>query len=332
MNQRAAKARQPKQMRQVAVVVPSTQRRQPRPARRSGMQVTNVPVATATTIRQTNVDRTHVETNREQVGLFSILPTSQVGDVTVFSMNPLSLSGTRLQAMAQNYQKFRFRRISMTIQSSASTATGGLYVVGYNSNPDAELGTGLATVQRIATLPGSVSANAWRTVTSAAKLEDPNKWYNLDADSEEVMQTTQGYFAMAVQIPASSTGPTVYAVWLDYTIEFKGNSINPVSSFVGLFPASDWARVGATNIYVPTPSGGEPGLPTVVTGAIYSLNPGWPVKLNEGTDVTIRAMRCNNSTGNQYGLFETIKDAQVNNPLNVLVPFDTERTILSTAP
>lgn len=296
------------------------------------MQVTNVPVATATTIRQTNVDRTHVETNREQVGLFTISPTSGVGDSTVIKMNPLTLAGTRLQAMARNYQKYRFRRVSVTIQSSASTSIGGLYVVGYNSNPDAELSAGLATVQRIATLPGAVSANAWRTVTSRARLEDPNKWYNLDADSEEVMQTTQGYFAIAVQIPSTGTGPTTYAVWLDYTIELKGNALNSASDFVGLFPACGWARVGTTNNYVPTPVAGEPALPGVVTGAIYSINPGWPVTLNDLTEVTVGSMRCINSAGNQYALFETIKDAQVNNPLNVEAPFTTLRTVLSAAP
>lgn len=322
----------PKQLGLSARVRPSTRSRNvPRRAfRSSGMQVTNVPVATATTVRQPAVSRTHVETAREQVGLFSISSTTPVGTGQQYMLNPLTMAGTRLQQLAKSYQKYRFKRAALTIQSSASTSVGGLYVVGYNSNPDAEIGSGFAAVQKTAALPGATSANAWRTVTSQAKIEDPGKWYNLDADSEEVMQTTQGYFSLVTQVPSTGTEPVSYAVWLDYTVEFKGAAINTGPNVVGLFPAGTWTRTLNTRTATFVADAGEPPVPTTANNVTYSVNPGWSLTTFNGDKTTANAVE--QSAGSQWSFFESVEGAQTDSKIEIEDSFRTPRTILSSVP
>jgi len=297
-----------------------------------GMTYTDVPVAQATTVRQNPSPKTHLETACEQIGQFSMSPTTVVGSSQTYSMNPLTLAGTRLNTLARNYQKYRFRKLAMTVQSSASTATGGLYVVGYNSNPDAELAAGYQAVQQVSALPGSISANAWRTVTVHARLEDPRKWYNLDADSDELMQVAQGYFAIVAQVPASSTGPTSYAVWLDYTVEFTGAAINQVPTVVGLMPAfTATVDPPGTRTATLVAEPGEPPFPAALAiGVEYSINPPYQLTLSDGTDALCNALF--QPINGRFAFYKSVEDIQGNSPLAISATFSVPRTIISTVP
>jgi len=263
------------------------------------------------------------------VGTFAISSTTPVGTAQQYLMNPLTLAGTRLQRLAQNYQKYRFRRLSMTVQSSASTSVGGLYVVGYNSNPDAELLGGFGSVQQVTSLPGATSANAWRTVTVAGRLEDRGAWYTLDPDSNEIMKTTQGYFAIVAQIPSTGTEPTQYAVWLDYEVELSGPAVNPVPQVLGLFPAGRWTRVANKNYATFVASSGEPPFPTLAEGKSYSINPGWTLEDFYGDEVMAVAIR-HRAVGVSF--YSSVENATSDTAIGIEDSFDTPRTVIASLP
>lgn len=314
------------------LVQPTLRRNVPRRAglrQTAGYTITNVPVGQATTVRQPLSNKVHVERAREQVGIFAISPTTPVGTSQQYLLNPLTLSGTRLQRLAQNYQKFRFRKVSMTVQSSASTSVGGLYVVGYNSNPDAELNGGFASVQQVAALPGATSANAWRTVTVAGRLEDRGAWYTLDPDSDEIMKTTQGYFAIVAQIPSTGTGATQYAVWLDYEIEFTGASVNTVPEVIGLWPSGNWVRDTNINYANFTSDSGEPSPPATFNAKIYTLNPAWIITDQAGVDVNCLAFKV---LAGGYGFYTSVENASSDSRIALPNQFRTPRTIISIVP
>lgn len=303
-------------------VRPAPRRRVARPT--GGITATSVPMEVAYTVRQPTTRKVHRETACEYIGDFVIQPTSKQGQSSKFMMNPLTLPRTRLFNLARNYQKFRFTKMSLKIQSSTTTSTNGLYVVGYNSNPDAEYSQDNA-IPAIFDLPGAQSANVWRTTTSTARIEDRNKWYNLDADSEEVMQTTQGYFAIAIQSPTSSTGPLIMPVLLEYSIEFIGSAFNTENSSAPfVWPAGTWSYNSATSNYTFTPAPGEITGPTIPAGASYIVNPTYPVR-GDGED-TIGVVQ---GTTASWAFFRNVEDLGNNTALNIKYTFETNRTTWS---
>lgn len=239
-----------------------------------GIESVQIPMEVAYSVRQPYKSHTHTETAREYIGNFVISSSTPINSTIIFPMNPSTLAATRLARLAANYQKFRFRRLALTVQSSSTTAANGLYIVGYNANPDASIRAGYE-VPSIMALPGSISTNVWRTVTSVARISDSNKWYNVDPDSAELMQTTQGYFAIVLQSVPSITGELVMPVMLDYSVEFTGPALNIFNeSPIVIVPVSVFNNnPSAVGYYNATPVAGEIPMPSLSVGVPYRLSP-----------------------------------------------------------
>lgn len=280
-----------------------------------GIDYTEVPMTMAYTNRQSNNQKIHREIAREYIGQFVMDASLPVGSSSKFMMNPANLPGTRLARLASTYQKYRFRKLALSVQSSAPTSVGGLYICGYNSNPDAEYSQANA-VQAIFQLPGANSANVWRTVTSRAKVEDPNKWYNIDPDSNEIMMTTQGYFAVVQQTPPTGTASLVFPVLLEYDIEFTGSSLSPPSGVAEFAPAGTFQANGANFII----NAGEPAIPAIQFNVPYIVNPAYPY--NSDT-INVVARR---NANDRYRFYRSIEDFQSNNLIDQEQEFKVART------
>lgn len=318
--------------------------KQQRMPRYNGISSANIPLEVAYTVKQTTKRRVITETAREYIGEFTISPSSLKGDSMQFKMNPLLLSGTRIQRLASNYQKFRFTKLALTVQSSTTTSTNGLFIVGYNSNPDAEYSR-TSAVPAIMDLPGSISTNIWRTVTCSASLQDRSKWYNIDADSEEIMDTTQGYFALVVQSPPNITAGTSLSmpVMLDYTVQFSGSALLDFSnSPILLAPAGRFAYNSATGNFTFTADSGEQPLPSTTNGQIYVVNPEYPITTTFGANVYNPAVDDFVNPGNSaaapqvigaliptalsWAFYRTVDDALANEKLVITESFTVMRS------
>lgn len=302
----------------------------PRVPRGSGIAMTNVPVQTAYTVQQNTQRKNTVLAAREYIGAFTVDTNTQIGAFIKFPMSPASLGViTRIGRMATMFQKYRFRRLALTIQSSAATNTGGLYVVGYNSNPDADFQQ-INSVPTIFDFDGAKSAAFWITTTSVARIQDASKWYNLDLDSKEIMQTIQGYFALAVQSRPAITGPLSMPVILDYEVEFCGASLNSASVPVATFPAGSFGYNVITGNYTFTvdPSETVP-VPTLVSGTPYLVNPVWPVDTVAGPSSDIGVIV---PTALSWLFYRTVEDFQVGAQLLIQTTFSVLRTTLEIVP
>lgn len=309
------------------MVIIKTKRTVPRRSRNVN---TSIPAAYATRVIQNSSNRVHVETAREIIAPFIMSNNSIPGDSIAYDLNPIRMIGTRLQKLASNYQQYRFRKCAITMQSPASTTSSGLYAIGYTRNADQEIGTGLSAIQTITTMPGAATSSVWNTCTSHASLD--SKWYNLDADSQEVMDTTQGFFAACVLSAPTTTTSVSFAVWLDYTIEFRGNAVQRTPTFIGLFPSGTWTRVGATTSATFVTDANEPPFPTTSVNQIYTINPFWSVTDTNGTVLSIRAMVKTTAVNNPWVFYSSIDQAQVGDAISIPASFTTDRTILAAAP
>lgn len=286
---------------------------------------TSVPMEIAYTVKQTSRPNFHVERACEIIGQISISPTDSTGKSVKFMMNPLTMVGTRLQNLAKNYQKYRFKRISMKLQSSTTTSTNGLYVVGYNSNPDFEYAPATA-VQAAFSLPGAQSANVWRTTDTMAKIEDKGKWYNVDADSDELMQTTQGMFVFVVQSPPTTTAPITFPVLLDYEIEFSGSAVNDLlQSTPFLWPAGNFNFAGG--VFTFTQTAGEPAPPNLPANTVYVINPEWPVSPGD-VEADIGVVL---KTTNSFVFYRSLDDYNSGSALGITTSFTVMRTLFQQA-
>lgn len=288
-----------------------------------GITATSIPMEYAYSVRQPMNNSIHTETACEYIGDFVIRPNSVNGEGVRFMMNPLTMFRTRLFNLARNYQKFRFTKLALKIQSSSTTSTNGLYVAGYCSNPDFEYAQNNA-VAALFSLPGAQSTNVWRTIVIEARIQDRNKWYNLDEDSEEIMQTTQGFFGIAVQSPTSATAPIVMPILLDYSVQFTGNAFNDVSTGnrMLIWPSGNWGYNGATGNYTFTPDSGEPPQPPYSNGIAYVVVPSYPVEFS-GVEAQIGVV---SGTTLSWRFFETVDDFLEGNAIQANASFRTERT------
>lgn len=292
---------------------------------------TSIPAALASRVIQNSQNRVHTEVAREIVTPFVMSSTSKPGDVSSYALNPASMSGTRIQRLSANYQQYRFKRAAITMQSPASTTASGLYAIGYTRNPDQEIGSGTQAIQTITAMPGAATSSVWNTTTTHASLD--SKWYNIDADSLEIMDTTQGFFSACVITPPTATASVSFAVWLDYTIEFRGNAVQRLPSTFSLFPAGTWTRVGTTNTATFTADAGEPAFPTTDVNVTYTVNPTWAITDTNGTLTTARAAAKTTQANNPWFFYPSADAAsQQNGAINIPATFTTERTILSKAP
>lgn len=313
------------QLKRNAVRRPRRQRAQ---RQQPGVTAVNVPMEVAYTMRQNTAQRIHLECAREYIGNFTMDPTTAVGNALIYMMNPATLSGTRLSRIATNYQKYRFRKLALTIQSSTTTSTNGLYIVGYSSNPDADFNTTNA-IPFAFDLPGAQSSNIWRTVTSVAKIQDPSKWYNVDQDSAEIMQTTQGYFVVVIQSPPSTTAPLTMPVVLDYEIEFTGSAYNTYTSVAPIvFPAGSFVATADLTKFTFALSADETiAIPALITNLPYIVNPAYPVNVNTGTpgglDTYATVIQYN---GTNFRFWASLDDFAKNTALIIGQTFQVMRT------
>jgi len=304
----------------------STPRRQRRRRvnKGNGMTATEIPLEIAYTVRQTANPKTHVERASEYIGSFTISQTTPVGSLVTFMMNPATLAGTRIKSLANSYQKFRFRRMALKLQSSTTTAINGLYILGYNSNPDAEVNVA-DPVPAVYALPGAISTNVWRSAVCNAQLEDRNKWYNIDADSTELMNTTQGCFYVCVQSPTNSATPVSMPVLLDYEIEFRGNAVNYNNTNAPfVWPAGQFTYNATNATFGFVASSGEPVLPALAANAGYVINPSWEV--TSGEDQAFVAVVKNSSAENTYRFYESVEQYQTDSYLHVVGAFTVGRS------
>lgn len=159
----------------------------------------------------------------EQVAQLVISADTKPGDTVVVPLSPILMGSSRVSNVCRSFQKYRFKSCVLRIQAGLPTTVGGLLVVGYCENPDYELDSNNAA-RDIFALEGAQSKNLWTNIDSRAYFRDKGKWYNIDLDSPEVMNTVQGQFYVCVQSAINVTGVMTIPIRLQYEIEFTGTA------------------------------------------------------------------------------------------------------------
>jgi len=279
----------------------------------------NIPLTAATQIRQSANDTSVTRINgTDRIGSLSFGPNTPLGVPSFFRMAPTELTGTRLSKLAQNYQLYRFTAMELTVFSNQPTASGGAFTAAYTENADQAFTTGSVLSTQVFALPGAVMGNMFLPTTIQARIQDKNRWYKIDNDSAEVMNTVQGVFIVAVDSAAATNVALNVPILLKWSVEFKGSAsqVGPSVSPVAIFPACNYAPAGP-EMFTLTPIAGEPLGPVMLASVPYAINPGIQIL---GEDVEIVAYYSASGPGNtgfKFYLtleeFETGKAIQTSN-------------------
>jgi len=190
--------------------------------------------------------------------------------------------------------KYRFRSAIIRIQAGLPTTVGGLLVVGYSENPDYEIAGG-ESARDIFALEGAQSKNLWTNIDVRAPIKDRAKWYNIDVDSSEVMNTVQGTFYVCLQSAMNVVGAMTIPIRLQYQVEFAGTAYQP--EFVGSgVTIGDVEMVSASKIYPYIFTGWRPAdaYAKLKQGPIYVYENPWIYSWeSEGvqSDVTVSCLK-----------------------------------------
>lgn len=210
-----------------------TQRKRQSPSSKTDNAM--APVTMANTMRNGNKLYTTTQSGTEIVGRFNVtntLPAKGFGLSTI-NMSPPTLLGSRLAELSKAFEKYRFRRLKLRVQSTSGTSTTGAYIVGYAENPDMKVPAWPLSERAIQNLRGATSKSLWLGQECEGYIVDKNKWYNIDEDSTEIMQTIQGKFLILQQSVSSLTKDIDFIVYLDYTIELSGSAIQTTEGTSG---------------------------------------------------------------------------------------------------
>lgn len=183
--------------------------------------VTNIPVTSAYTIRNNQPTRIHVEKGKEYIGVLTIGPSTPSGTKHIIDINPIWLTGTRIENLCRSFGRYRFRSLRLNIASNFSTNVSGSLICGYMINADQKLANYPSIFNQVFTSANGVSKSLWTPITVDARLDDGHKWYYIDDDSEEIQNIQQGKFVIVVQSPVDVVKDVQIPLLLEYVIELR---------------------------------------------------------------------------------------------------------------
>lgn len=271
-------------------------------------QITNIPTTMAYTINNKSTANKHVLRGKEYIGVVSIGPTTPTGYSFVFELDPTMYATTRFGRLASSFEKFRFKQASVMLASNFSTTVSGSIIAGYMENPDQSILPAPAIFNQVFTSGSGVSQSLWKPLNVRANFTDKGKWYNIDADSEESMQTQQGKFIFVVQSPVGVTGEVQIPVLLDYDIEFSGSATQPLNTNIGpavLLNGSVYTKrstEGAGEYHANTPT-------TLVEDQIYMFTPVVPIIPTAQGNAYALYMVYNAGTLRSHSFYASLGDA-----------------------
>jgi hypothetical protein len=310
-----------------------------------GMTSTAIPYAQATQITQKNRDRVVTASGSDIIGNVSITSATPIGTIQQYLISPLNFVGTRQYNLAQNFQRYRYKRLSFTIAANQPSTAGGAIFAGYTSNPDQAFtvvpgASSVTNLNQVFNLPGAQLVPMFVPRTILAKIEDASKWYYLDDDSDEIMNTTCGQFVYTVQSVSNITGTTSIPIIMDYEIEFVGSATLVQNNGLPIaFPATlstSTNSPGASSRFTLVALTGEPAVPSLPINTLYSVSPGWEVSVvgddGETTQVLCKSLaRVTPSSGSAvtYAVYRTVGDYFDSVELNVVDAQTFPRSTLS---
>lgn len=203
-------------------------------------------------------------------------------------------------------------------------------MIGYNTNPSASPPAG-NVINCVMSLPGAKTNSVWLPIIVDAGILDKAKWYNVDPDDSELMDTTAGKFIIVLQSPVDNiTANISFPVMLDYEIEFQGSTIDVATDQqILVWPAGTFNRVALTTTF--TALAGEPAVPTLNADRPYLFQPAIPVRSSDVVS-TAQFITRRNTTPSTYFLYNSKEDFNTDNFLVLDVTFTAPRSTIQLAP
>jgi hypothetical protein len=157
------------------------------------------------------------------------IAANQPAGTTVFqfSLNPNKFVNTRLQALSQLYEKYRFRKATMHFTSNENTAYKGSVLHGWDPDPKDELLEGQAKINQVESWPGHVDHKVMESMASHYVAPRGQAWLFMQEDGSDIRFTQQAQYHFvsysAISYDADLSGE-LGEIEIEYEIELSGVS------------------------------------------------------------------------------------------------------------
>jgi len=147
--------------------------------------------------------------------------------IFTFEINPNNFINTRLQAMAQLYEKYKFKGIKMHFTANENTAYKGALVHGFLPDPKDELLEGQAKINQMLSIVGHVTHKAFESAASVYRNPKGAPWLFMQDDGSDIRLTTQCVYHMVTYSPISfdaDLSGELGELEVEYELELSGIS------------------------------------------------------------------------------------------------------------
>lgn len=138
-------------------------------------------------------------------------------------LSPLFFVGTRLEAEASLWARWRPVRLSLRIQPSAGSMTSGAYVVGHTFDLNEKFQTNVSAVNRVMAMRPSSTSNIYSPSVFNIPSETSQKW--LLTSTHELADSCHGKVVLVLAAPignVTSISKISFMLSMNWTVAFEG--------------------------------------------------------------------------------------------------------------
>lgn len=177
-------------------------------------------------------------------------------------INPVAISGTRLQFLSMLYQKFKFKKIRMEYLPACSTSTNGQLMMSHIDDPEIGLPMdgSLPFLNTLSSIPGAVAFPPWTECehSFSPSQSDPREFYiNPDIEGEQRF-VSQG--EMKVLEMAPITVATIGCIMIHYEVLLY----EPIVSVTNI---ANWSNQTIVTTTLNFSDGGPTGFTYMIIGS-----------------------------------------------------------------
>lgn len=228
----------------------------------------------------------HVETASEIIGAVSLSNNAEaIGDVQEFVLNPSVFRGTRLAQLSSIFQKYKFTKAELVIDTNQPTTVGGQFAIGYTNQPEQEFPPGATVIQEVFALPNAKLVQTYVPIATSAKIDEKQPLLFIDDEGNEKNTTEQGKFVITTAAPTTAASIQTFQAILNYTCVFEDAAVvrtvaQPTLAWPSFYFSARNATTWAMNA-VPV-SGETLTYPAINANVLYALDPQLEFQLRVG--------------------------------------------------
>lgn len=163
---------------------------------------------------------------------------------------PHSLGGTRFEAEASLWTRWRVNSIALEITPSAGSMTSGAYLVGWTPDPTYDVRGGLSAITTVNAMKPAFQAHISQPMRFVVPADMLQRWYIVGDDAHGDTQNHHGRVYIILASPlgnVTSDSNVSLLVRINWSVQFEGPVIPVAAERVAIYAEDDYTPYFTTS-------------------------------------------------------------------------------------